>query len=133
MSEKIVLTPEQFKVFQGGNMVESSKGKFYNFPYWIKKDGKTEEGKDLYELYYRDQIPGMESSYKKGGLEERKYEIKKTDGSPMDPNAWYFVLRVDKDPHARVAAEAYAESVRKDNPRLANELMKRLIEFNDQK
>lgn len=37
-----------------------------------------------------------------------KYKIEKTDGTPIDPNAEYFVLRPDKDPLARKAVRAYA-------------------------
>jgi len=51
-------------------------------------------------------------SYKKGGL-INKYEIKKTNGNPIDPEAKYFILRYDKDPHAIQALKKYAESVRK--------------------
>lgn len=48
-----------------------------------------------------------------------KYKIEKADGTPVDPKAKYFVLRVDKDPHARAAMRAYSLSVQKDNPVLA--------------
>ena len=40
----------------------------------------------------------------------------------LDPSAVYFVLRLDKDPHARKAALAYAESVKTDNPRFASDI-----------
>lgn len=55
-----------------------------------------------------------------------KYNIEKSDGSPMDPEADYFVLRLDKDPHARKAADAYAKSVARENPTLANDLRQRI-------
>lgn len=42
-----------------------------------------------------------------------KYEIKKADGSPIAPDAQYFVLRLDTDPHAREAILAYADSLDK--------------------
>lgn len=51
-----------------------------------------------------------------------KYKIEKADGSPVDPNAMYFVLRIDTDVHARVALRAYARSIRNADPVLANEL-----------
>ncbi|RJQ51448.1 MAG: hypothetical protein C4521_12355 [Actinobacteria bacterium] len=51
-----------------------------------------------------------------------KYRIQHADGHPIHPDAQYFVLRLDSDPHARVAAMAYAASVRHDNPQLAGEL-----------
>ncbi|MEE9459864.1 MAG: hypothetical protein V3V84_08890 [Candidatus Bathyarchaeia archaeon] len=39
-------------------------------------------------------------NYKQGGYES-KYTITKNNGNPVDPKADYFVLRLDKDPHAR--------------------------------
>lgn len=45
-----------------------------------------------------------------------KYTITKTDGSAVDPNAHYFVLRVDTDPHAREAILAYADSLELADP-----------------
>lgn len=65
-------------------------------------------------------------NYKEVGYME-KYIIKKTNGNPIDPNAEYFVLRIDKDPHAKKALRAYADSVRKDNPILATDLYDKLI------
>ena len=37
-----------------------------------------------------------------------KYQISHTDGSPIDPEAVYFVLRLDNDLAARKAAKIYA-------------------------
>ena len=37
-----------------------------------------------------------------------KYTVTKNDGTPTDPNAQYFVLRIDTDPAARVALIQYA-------------------------
>jgi hypothetical protein len=51
-----------------------------------------------------------------------KYTVKKNVGE-TDPNAKYFVLRVDKDPHARVALVAYIESVRPEEPEFASQLV----------
>jgi hypothetical protein len=39
-----------------------------------------------------------------------KYKIERMDGRPIDPNACYFVLRLDKDPVARKAMLVYASS-----------------------
>lgn len=46
----------------------------------------------------------------------RRYEVRKADGSPVDPNAVYFVLRLDSDgtdpdhiQACRVAALAYSD------------------------
>ena len=65
--------------------------------------------------------------YMNGGL-KRKYIITKTNGKSIDPDAVYFVLRVDKDPHAIPALKAYADSVEKDNPEFASDI-RALIEF----
>lgn len=49
-----------------------------------------------------------------------KYEVrKKEDGSTVDN---CFVLRPDKDKHAIVALNAYARSVKADNPALARDI-----------
>jgi hypothetical protein len=53
-----------------------------------------------------------------------KYVISKSDGSPIDPNAVYFVLRVDKDPAARAAMRIYAN--RTDNGVLAQDIYRML-------
>lgn len=131
---KMKLTPEQAKIFESGNKIENNNGIFMNFPYWIRKIlSPKEEDIDMYEVYARSEIPGIDSGYKRGGLQESKYLISKTDGSEMDPEAWYFVLRVDKDPHAKVAALTYANSVESDNPRLAKELIERVNSYNPDK
>jgi hypothetical protein len=46
--------------------------------------------------------------------------------SPRDPEAVYFVLRLDDDPHARAAAAAYANSVQRENPQFAIDIRKKL-------
>ncbi len=58
-----------------------------------------------------------------------KYCITKRDGSPIDPNACYFVMRIDTDPHARKALRAYIKSVRKENLPLASDLTTWLKNF----
>ncbi|MEH2070023.1 MAG: hypothetical protein V7K47_17990 [Nostoc sp.] len=40
-----------------------------------------------------------------------KYIIQKADGTPVDPNAQYFVLRPDTDKAARVAIRAYIQEL----------------------
>ena len=52
-----------------------------------------------------------------------KYLVSLADGTPRDPGAQYFVLRVDADPHARTALRAYAAAVREDNPLLWVDLL----------
>ena len=51
-----------------------------------------------------------------------KYRVEKIDGT-IDPRAEYFVLRIDKDPHARVALRAYSRSIQEAEPNFAGELM----------
>jgi hypothetical protein len=41
---------------------------------------------------------------------------------PVDPEAVYFVLRLDEDPHARKAALAYADSVESENAEFAGDI-----------
>lgn len=48
-----------------------------------------------------------------GGLYD-KYVVRKRDGSPTDPNAVYFVLRLDTDIVARHAMWTYANDDRAD-------------------
>ena len=57
-----------------------------------------------------------------------KYRISKADGSPVDPNADYFVLRLDTDPVARRAAREY--SYMTVDRKLALELQKRITRYN---
>jgi hypothetical protein len=51
-----------------------------------------------------------------------KYRVIKTSGEPVDPDAVYFVLRLDTDRHARLAALTYARSVTGENPELCQNL-----------
>ena len=83
-------------------------------------------------------------SYKEGGWKQ-KYVIKKIeryldwsdrDGGNWcerlvdpDPEAHYFVLRFDTDPHARKALETYANSVEVDNPEFAADIRQKLSEI----
>jgi hypothetical protein len=57
-----------------------------------------------------------------------KYRISKADGSPVDPNADYFVLRLDTDPVARRAAREY--SYMTVDRKLALELQERITKYN---
>lgn len=70
------------------------------------------------------------SNYKIGGY-EKKYHLSKTNGQPLDPAADYFVLRIDKDPHALVALKAYAESVQIDNLQLAQDLWAKIDHYDN--
>ena len=65
-------------------------------------------------------------NYKKGGLIKDKYLIFKSTSNgiiPVDLDSKYFVLRVDKDPHALIALYAYAISVKRDNKELSDDLL----------
>ena len=62
-------------------------------------------------------------SYLTSGL-VNKYRIEKRDGSPVNQDAKYFVLRYDKDPNAVVAVIAYCKSVTGDNSYFAADLLR---------
>lgn len=67
----------------------------------------------------------------------QKYKIEKTDGSPVDPDAKYLVLRLDTDDAAIAAALAYiahvwefvAEELPDQVPPFVSDLMKLLMEL----
>lgn len=59
----------------------------------------------------------------------QKYRLAKADGTPTDPEANYFVMRLDTDVHAQEAALTYARSVQGTNRELALDLME-LIAIN---
>jgi hypothetical protein len=71
----------------------------------------------------------MLGSYKQGGFIRDKYIIQKANGNPIDPEARYFVLRYDADPHARRALMAYAISIRRENRELSDDLFDELTDF----
>lgn len=52
----------------------------------------------------------------------QKYTVSKTDGEPIDPDARYFVLRIDTDPAARRALQAYISNIRVRDPEFAKQL-----------
>jgi hypothetical protein len=58
-----------------------------------------------------------------------KYIIFKSDDSPIDPEAQYFVLRIDKDQAARVAVLAYADQIEDKNPVFASDIRKMVTSF----
>jgi len=49
-----------------------------------------------------------------------KYTIAKADGRVVDPEACYFVLRLDSDTAAQVAMRAYADQVFNEAPELSD-------------
>lgn len=64
-----------------------------------------------------------------GGMYD-KYRVEKKDGT-TDPDADYFVLRLDSDIHARVAALAYAESIKEKNINLSFDIIARVRKYNE--
>jgi hypothetical protein len=75
-----------------------------------------------------DMIPTKEQNPE--GL-HGKYKIEKADGSPVAPEAEYFVLRLDKFgdfPHVeagRKAMKVYADEIEEHTPQLAKDLRER--------
>ena len=63
-----------------------------------------------------------------GGI-YKKYLVSKVNGEPVDPEAHYFVLRLDKDPAARAAARTYAMIVRDTNHELYDDLLDEIAVF----
>lgn len=51
-----------------------------------------------------------------------KYKIEKADGTPINPQAQYFILRLDTDPYARRAVRTYIKYMHTVNPQLASDL-----------
>jgi len=68
-------------------------------------------------------IKDMKSGYMQGGLEPR-FIIERADGKPI-PKDRRYCLVLDfsgTDPHAYLAAQVYAASVERDNPKLAMDI-----------
>lgn len=72
--------------------------------------------------YLREEysIPSKPSSDDDGLY--NKYIVTKRDGSPVDPDAFYFVLRLDTDMAAREAALCYANARATEMPLLAQDI-----------
>ena len=72
----------------------------------------------------------MPQGYLKDGLKDKYIISKRIPGGkgvpdsskPTDPDAEYFVLRIDQDPHARAALFAYSQSIRDENVEFATDL-----------
>ena len=59
-----------------------------------------------------------------------KYIVLKADGSPVDPEAQYVVLRIDDGTYVdacRAGVQAFADRVRRENPQLADGLEDALV------
>jgi len=74
--------------------------------------------------------PKPTPTYKTDGLIFPKYFISKVNGNPIDPEAEYFVLRLDTDPHARKAAVTYAQSVKPENPKFSADIFRWVRKLN---
>ena len=63
----------------------------------------------------------------------QKYIITKTNNKPVDPDADYFVLRLDiQDKYGEASLQAlktYATVIREVNPDLARDIMSRLMAY----
>lgn len=78
----------------------------------------------------------MNMGWMNGGWREKYFiskQVHDEDGNMTgirftDPEAQYFVMRFDQDPHARVAMRAYAESVRAENPDFDKDIRRKLLE-----
>ena len=59
-----------------------------------------------------------------------KFIIRKADGTPIDPDAKYIVLRYDANSkdgfHSRHAIIAYARTIKAENPIFADDLLKEM-------
>jgi hypothetical protein len=127
MKTTIKLTPEQFELLCTGNKIAKENEEYYQFPFWVKPVKDTNNPM-TFELFTTAELP-IEKNFKMTGLENQKYIIQKTNGKPVDADAFYFVLRLDEDPHARNAAKEYARSVEKDNILLATELLYKIKQY----
>jgi hypothetical protein len=61
-----------------------------------------------------------------------KYRVEKIDGS-TDPEAVYFVLRLDTDRCAREAALSYAMKIYDDNRNFAMDIIRRVVDLQNTK
>jgi hypothetical protein len=66
--------------------------------------------------------------WRRGGLEKGRYVVLRSDGSPLPPESRVFVLRYDSDPHARRAILLYADAVQEENPTLAEDLRREILQ-----
>lgn len=57
-----------------------------------------------------------------------RYIVTGIDGTPVEEGCW-FILRLDTDEHARIAALAYAKSIQPEDPDLAIDLIERVADF----
>lgn len=67
-------------------------------------------------------------AYTQGGFEPR-YIVCRADGNPIRSSARYMVMNYDgSDPHAVLALRVYAASVKSENPQLAQDIERNLVD-----
>ena len=93
-------------------------GNFMSYPRWCRVAASRDRDRDE-RCDYLGFRPVAETARPQRGF-YRKYNITKVDGSPVDPDAQYLVLRLDTDRAACLAALTYADET--DNPVLAQDL-----------
>lgn len=98
-----------------------------NYEGWPQTDANMELILDMaYVLPAAlDRIEELEGRPKSGLY--GKYLLSKADGSVVDPEADYFILRLDTDPIARMAANEYA--IRTPDGKLGRELAARVTKY----
>ena len=85
-------------------------------------------GPDSIRAHQAARIKALEDAAKPRAGLYGKYHLSKADGSPVDPGADYFVLRLDSDPVARRAALQY--SYMTPDRTLAIGLQEKLTKYN---
>lgn len=64
---------------------------------------------------------------------DSKYNITKSNGEPIDPEAEYFVMRVDTDINARGCLIQYAACIAEENPQLSSGILEMVHRLNNEK
>lgn len=129
---KIFLTESEVieLAYDALDMIQPDPDKVHDIA--LRMDMKYDEYLDLYEdveeISLRKYKRKIHLSTKDKGL-IKKYNITKSDGSPVDENAEYFVLRLDNNGNDAVHIEAcrhainkYADKISNHIPLLAKEL-----------
>lgn len=57
---------------------------------------------------------------------DNKYQLRHTDGTPVNPEDLLIVLNASSDKAARIALRVYADLIREDHPAFADELRRAL-------
>jgi hypothetical protein len=133
---------ERIKFLEDALVEERARGNHYGMSYEEATDGNFERWiidgeKDLPKFYLdrvRTEAKRQLQAEGKIGPDAKpreglygKYRVEKADGSPVDPNADYFILRLDADPVAWSAAREYARMT--PNRKLSNDLLARVAKY----